>query len=117
MTEMGDVANRFRLHGTGSSAPRSHLLELRGEGQHQIVGRHRQGLGERQAGALRERLQIVQVAHAPFGVFRPQTGVEFGVARRRVLAGAHERAIEEQPAVGGEIAAGAGDEVLRHLPW
>src|ERR1035437_621801 len=41
------------------------------EHQDQIVGRHGRDLGRRQAGFLRERVQIGQVAHAPVRILRP----------------------------------------------
>ena len=50
-----------------------------------------------------QRAELGDVAHAPFRVLAAQAFIERGVARRVVLAIALERAIEEQPAIGGEM--------------
>src|SRR5439155_6043352 len=78
--------------------------------QRQIVRGHVDGIDEAKAYAARERLDVADVAHAPVGIAFTQGRVEHGVAERNVLAAALERAVEEQLAVGPQIAARAGEQ-------
>src|SRR5436305_1587123 len=63
-----------------------------------------------------EGAELGDVAHAPFRILAAQALVERGVARRVVLAVALERAVEEQPAIGGKVSCRAGEQPFRHRP-
>src|SRR5882724_9972357 len=65
--------------------------------KNEIVRRHSHTLGKHKAGIFRELLQIVDIAHAPFGVVVTETFVESGIAAGGVFAAALERSIEKEP--------------------
>ena len=85
-----------------------------GKGQHQIVRRHIYSLSKNQSASGGKCGKVARIAHAPARVLGLQLGIKGSVAGRYVRAVAHERAVDEEPAVVGEVAAGAGDQVLRH---
>ena len=57
--------------------------------------------------------EILDIAHAPFGIAVAQAGVEHRIAERGVLAVALERPVEKQPPVRTQIAPRARDQALR----
>jgi len=63
-----------------------------------------------------EGAKVGDVAHAPFRVLPAQAFVERRVARRVVLPVAFERAVEKQPAAGGEMPARAGEQAFGDRP-
>jgi hypothetical protein len=65
------------------------------EHQDQIVGGHLDDLLQRETGAFAELLQIIDVAHAPFGVSVAKTAVEYRIADGGVPAVALERPLQE----------------------
>src|SRR5215471_16906897 len=87
------------------------------EFKNKVIRRHGDGLGERETGARSLGLDIGNIADAPIRVVPSQSGIEGGVARRRVLSVAHKRTVHEQSAVLLEETTGAGEQVLRDRPW
>src|SRR5690349_13278834 len=87
------------------------------EHQDQVVAGHLDGLAQGEAIAGGERLDIGDVAHAPFGIFLAQPRVEHGIGDRRVMAPALERAIEVEPAIVAEIVRGAREQAFGGAPW
>src|SRR4029077_1684288 len=119
--------NSFRRSRDGiqpSSAPRNDGLDLKSGGplrsleyQRQIVGGHLDGFDKLETGACPEFLQIVDIAHAPFGVLVAKAFIERGIAGCGMLAAALERPIEEQPPSDLQVAPGAGKQPFRDPPW
>src|SRR5712671_1091993 len=86
------------------------------EYQNLVVGGHRYDLAQCQPDATGQLLEIVDIAHAPFGVVLAQTGVEHGIAERGMLAVALERPVEEQPPVVAQMARRTRKQPFRHAP-
>src|SRR5581483_11721817 len=86
------------------------------EAQEEIVGRQWHDGGGAQARFLRERIEIVNVTHAPFGVLGAQARVECGIARGGVRAAALERPVDEKLAALAQESPGAGEQILRYRP-
>src|SRR3569832_2056188 len=84
--------------------------------QREIVGRHLGDLDQRKPGTIRKLLDGLDVAHAPFGISLAQTGVEAGVAVRRVLSATPERAVQKKHATLVQCAPRTSNKPFGDLP-
>ena len=61
----------------------------------EVVGWHLGDIDQRELGAARQLLDVIDIAHAPSGISLPQAGVKGGIAVGHMLAAALEWAVQK----------------------